>query len=166
MPRSSTTCLGRAPGSTPMSAPAAPIQAAATPSSDRTVVARVAQLIRPRRVPLALGIAASVLASASAVALLAAGAWLIARASQHPPIVALSVAVVGVRAFAVGRAVFRYVERLVTHDATLRLLGDLRVTVWSRLGRLPPGGGAGGPRGGPRGPRAGPAPGGGEPCSL
>jgi thiol reductant ABC exporter CydC subunit len=89
---------------------------------------------------MALGALAALLATASSVALLACGAWLIARAAQRPPLIALSVAVVGVRAFAVGRATLRYVERLVTHDATLRVLVDLRVAVFGRLERLAPAG--------------------------
>jgi thiol reductant ABC exporter CydC subunit len=89
---------------------------------------------------MALGALAALVATACSVALLACGAWLIARAAQRPPIIALSVAVVGVRAFAVGRAVLRYVERLVTHDATLRVLVDLRVSVFQRLERLAPAG--------------------------
>jgi thiol reductant ABC exporter CydC subunit len=87
-----------------------------------------------------LGALAALFAAACSVALLACGAWLIARAAQRPPIIALSVAVVGVRAFAVGRATLRYVERLVTHDATLRVLVDLRVAVFERLERLAPAG--------------------------
>jgi ATP-binding cassette subfamily C protein CydC len=89
---------------------------------------------------MASGALAALLATASSVALLACGAWLIARAAQRPPIVALSVAVVSVRAFAVSRAALRYVERLVTHDATLRVLVDLRVAVFQRLERLAPAG--------------------------
>jgi len=89
---------------------------------------------------MAFGALAALSAAACSVALLACGAWLIARAAQRPPIVALSVAVVGVRAFAVGRATLRYVERLVTHDATLRVLVDLRVAVFRRLERLAPAG--------------------------
>ena len=89
---------------------------------------------------MALGALAALLAAACSVALLACGAWLIARAAQRPPIVALSIAVVGVRAFAVGRATLRYTERLVTHDATLRVLVDLRVAVFRRLERLAPAG--------------------------
>jgi thiol reductant ABC exporter CydC subunit len=89
---------------------------------------------------MALGALVAMLAAACSVALLACGAWLIARAAQQPPIVALSVAVVGVRAFAFGRAALRYVERLVTHDSTLRVLVDLRVAVFRRLERLAPAG--------------------------
>ncbi|MEQ0561442.1 thiol reductant ABC exporter subunit CydD [Amycolatopsis sp. NEAU-NG30] len=72
------------------------------------------------------------------VALTATSGWLIAKASQQPPILTLTVAVVGVRAFGLGRAGLRYVERLVTHDAAFRIAGRLRVRLWTSLVRLGP----------------------------
>ncbi|WIV59422.1 thiol reductant ABC exporter subunit CydC [Amycolatopsis nalaikhensis] len=72
------------------------------------------------------------------VALTATSGWLIAKASQQPPILTLTVAVVGVRAFGLGRAGLRYVERLVTHDAAFRIAGRLRVRLWNSLVRLGP----------------------------
>jgi thiol reductant ABC exporter CydC subunit len=96
--------------------------------------------VRPRWGRLTVGLLAGAFASGCAVGLLAIGAWLIARAAQQPPIVALSLAVVAVRACAIGRSAFRYVERVTTHDATLRVLADLRVTVFRRLERLAPAG--------------------------
>jgi thiol reductant ABC exporter CydC subunit len=104
----------------------------------RSPLRRIVGMVRNRWPRLALGTAAGLLASVCSVALLVTGAWLIARAAQRPEIVALSLAVVAVRAFAVGRAFFRYVERLVTHDVTLQVLSDLRVAVFRRLERLAP----------------------------
>ncbi len=49
-------------------------------------------------------------------------------------------AVTATRAFGIGRAVFRYAERLVSHDAVLRMLADLRVSVYRRLERIAPAG--------------------------
>ena len=89
---------------------------------------------------LALATAAGVGAASAAVGLSATAAWLIARAAQHPPVLYLMVAIVGVRAFGLGRGVMRYLERLVSHDAALRHLADLRVTVYRRLARLAPAG--------------------------
>ena len=48
------------------------------------------------------------LALGSAVALTATAAWLITRAAGHPSIVALSVAVIAVRAFGLGKGALRY----------------------------------------------------------
>ena len=51
---------------------------------------------------------------------------------------ALAIAVVGVRTFALGRALLRYVERLATHDVALRLLVGLRAQVFAALRTLCP----------------------------
>lgn len=45
----------------------------------------------------------------------------------------LSIAVVGVRAFALGKAFFRYSERLVLHDATFRKATSRRTSIYSSL---------------------------------
>lgn len=55
-----------------------------------------------------------------------------------PPVLTLGVAAVLVRTFALSRAVFRYAERLVGHDAAFRGLTGLRVTVYEQLERLAP----------------------------
>jgi ATP-binding cassette subfamily C protein CydC len=66
--------------------------------------------------------------------------FLLARASQHPNIVAISVAVVAVRGLSIGRAVFRYLERLGSHDVAFRVLVEVRVAIYRRLERLAPAG--------------------------
>jgi thiol reductant ABC exporter CydC subunit len=80
------------------------------------------------------------LAAACSVGLLATSAWLITRAAQQPPVLYLMVAVTAVQAFGIGRAAFRYVERLTGHDAALRLLAELRTSAYARLVRLAPAG--------------------------
>ncbi|WP_431198318.1 thiol reductant ABC exporter subunit CydC [Leifsonia xyli] len=80
------------------------------------------------------------LSGASAVALLGVSAWLITRASEQPAMMYLSMAVVGVRAFALGRAFFRYLERLAGHDAAFRQLGTVRSRLYARLEPLAPDG--------------------------
>ena len=67
-------------------------------------------------------------------------AFLISRAALHPPVLYLMVAMAGVQAFGIGRATFRYAERLAGHGAALRILAGLRVSVYRRLERLAPGG--------------------------
>lgn len=71
---------------------------------------------------------------------MATSGWLISRASEQPPVLYLMVAVTATRAFGIGRAVFRYAERLVAHDAVFRMLADVRVAVYRRLERLAPAG--------------------------
>ncbi len=104
------------------------------------VLARVRAMAAPRRGPLALALLLGSLALGSAVGLMATSGWLISRASEHPPVLYLMVAVTATRAFGIGRAVFRYAERLVSHDAVLRMLADTRVAVYRRLERLAPAG--------------------------
>lgn len=81
----------------------------------------------------ALALLLGTLALGCAVALAGTAAWLIARASQMPPVLALSVATVAVRAFGIGRGVLRYLERLVSHDVALRGMTRLRTTLYDRL---------------------------------
>ncbi|MHC5904194.1 thiol reductant ABC exporter subunit CydD, partial [Streptomyces sp. S6] len=104
------------------------------------VLARVRAMAGPRRGRLLLAALLGSLALGSAVGLMATSGWLISRASQQPPVLYLMVAVTGTRAFGIGRAVFRYAERLVSHDAVLRMLADTRVAVYRRLERLAPAG--------------------------
>lgn len=110
------------------------------PSGGRSPLARVRALSGPRRGGLALALLLGSLALGSAVGLMATSGWLISRASQQPPVLYLMVAVTATRAFGIGRAVFRYAERLVSHDAVLRMLADTRVAVYRRLERLAPAG--------------------------
>ncbi|WP_228022574.1 thiol reductant ABC exporter subunit CydD [Streptomyces acidicola] len=105
-----------------------------------SVLTRVRAMAGPRRGRLALALMLGSLALGSAVGLMATSGWLISRASQQPPVLYLMVAVTATRAFGIGRAVFRYTERLVSHDAVLRMLADTRVAVYRRLERLAPAG--------------------------
>jgi ATP-binding cassette subfamily C protein CydC len=74
----------------------------------------------------------------SSVGLMATGAWLIAAAALHPSIAALQVAIVGVRFFGIARGAFRYAERLTSHNATFKLLREVRVWFYERLEPLAP----------------------------
>ncbi len=78
-------------------------------------------------------VAAGTASAGAAVALTAVSGWLIVRAAEQPPILTLLVAIVGVRAFGLGRAALRWVERLTAHDAALRMTADLRVRLWRAL---------------------------------
>ncbi|PAZ09428.1 ABC transporter [Streptomyces sp. SA15] len=123
------------------SAPTADAPEIETPTTDtRGVLARVRAMAGPRHGRLALALLLGSLALGSAVGLMATSGWLISRASQQPPVLYLMVAVTATRAFGIGRAVFRYAERLVSHDAVLRMLADTRVAVYRRLERLAPAG--------------------------
>ncbi|MFF3496452.1 thiol reductant ABC exporter subunit CydD [Streptomyces sp. NPDC002795] len=120
---------------------AAPVEVRADVSADRRhALARLRAAARPRRSRLVLALLLGALALGSAVGLMTTSGWLISRASQMPPVLYLMVAVTATRAFGIGRAIFRYLERLVSHDAVLRMLADTRVAVYRRLERLAPAG--------------------------
>ncbi|MCJ7432669.1 MAG: thiol reductant ABC exporter subunit CydD [Anaerolineales bacterium] len=74
----------------------------------------------------------------SSVALMGTSAWLISTAALHPSVADLGVSVVGVRFFGIMRGLFRYAERLVSHDVTFRLLSRLRVWFYEKLEPLAP----------------------------
>ncbi|MEU2155488.1 thiol reductant ABC exporter subunit CydD [Streptomyces sp. NPDC019396] len=110
------------------------------PGTPGGVLGRVRVMAGGLRGRLVLALLLGSLALGSAVGLMAVSGWLISRASEQPPVLYLMVAVTATRAFGIGRAVFRYAERLVSHDAVLSMLAELRVTVYRRLERISPAG--------------------------
>ncbi|GAB6937413.1 thiol reductant ABC exporter subunit CydC [Isoptericola variabilis] len=98
---------------------------------------RVLPMLEVRWTRVARAVALGTLALGFSVGLAAAAAWLIARASQMPPVLQLSVAVVAVRAFGTGRGVLRYLERLASHDVALRGMAALRANLYDALARGP-----------------------------
>ncbi|XUL99217.1 thiol reductant ABC exporter subunit CydD [Streptomyces venezuelae ATCC 10712] len=111
-----------------------------TPTAPAAPLARVRSMAGELKGRMALALLLGSLALGSAVGLMAVSGWLISRASEQPPVLYLMMAVTATRAFGIGRAVFRYAERLVSHDAVLRMLADLRVSVYRRLERIAPAG--------------------------
>ncbi|WP_149361632.1 thiol reductant ABC exporter subunit CydC [Lolliginicoccus suaedae] len=80
-----------------------------------------------------LAILAATITLGSALALAAVSAWLIMRAFAMPPVLDLTVAVVAVRALGISRGVFRYLDRLATHDIALHGTVAARTTLYRRL---------------------------------
>ncbi|MCM2391440.1 thiol reductant ABC exporter subunit CydD [Streptomyces albipurpureus] len=105
-----------------------------------SVLTRVRQAAGRQRGRFGLALLLGSLALGSAVGLMAVSGWLISRASEQPPVLYLMMAVTATRAFGIGRAVFRYAERLVSHDAVLRMLAEVRIAVYRRLERIAPAG--------------------------
>lgn len=101
-------------------------------------VRRLVGLVAPERRRLALAVLLQVATVAAGVGLMGTSAWLISKAALHPSIAALQVAIVGVRFFGISRGLLRYLERLVSHDLTLRLLTGLRVGLYRALVPLAP----------------------------
>jgi len=67
------------------------------------------------------------------MALISTSAYLISFAALQPSIAELQVAIVGVRFFGIARAGLRYLERLVSHTVTFRLLARLRTWLYERI---------------------------------
>lgn len=78
------------------------------------------------------------LATASGIALTTTSGWLIVAASHRPQILTLMAAIVAVRAFGMARPVFRYWERVRSHDAALGDLAEQRVAAYDALVPLTP----------------------------
>ncbi|MFH8360573.1 thiol reductant ABC exporter subunit CydC [Streptomyces anulatus] len=90
-----------------------------------------------RLLPAALAAAGSELAAAT---LMATAAWLITRAAEQPPLASVSLAIVAVRALALGRGALRYADRLLGHDGVLRAVAGFRTRVYEALVPLAPAG--------------------------
>ncbi|WIJ46669.1 thiol reductant ABC exporter subunit CydC [Curtobacterium citreum] len=100
----------------------------------------VLRLALPHGAGWAKAVAAGTTSALCAVALLAASGYLITRAAEQPPILYLTLVMVGVRAFALGRAALRYVDRLAGHDASFRQLAVVRTEMYRRLASVAPAG--------------------------
>ncbi|MCJ7716976.1 MAG: ABC transporter transmembrane domain-containing protein, partial [Anaerolineales bacterium] len=72
------------------------------------------------------------------ISLMGTSAWLISTAALHPSLSTLQVAIVGVRLFGILRGVARYLERLVSHNVTFKVLSRLRVWFYKSLVPLAP----------------------------
>lgn len=105
-----------------------------------TLNKRILALGLPRDGYFRFGLIVAGMQGLSAIALLGVSAWLISRAAEVSSIVFLGVAIVGVRGFAVGRATFRYGERLLLHESAFRMLGNLRPEIFSKLAPFIPAG--------------------------
>jgi thiol reductant ABC exporter CydC subunit len=101
-------------------------------------VRRLAALGAVRRPRLALAALLGALTILFGVGLMATAGYLISRAAERPAVLSLTVAIVGVRFFALTRPVTRYLERLASHDVALRSLGNARARVYERIAPLSP----------------------------
>jgi thiol reductant ABC exporter CydC subunit len=109
--------------------------------SDRAAgTMRTLSIARPARRRLTQASLLGAGAIGASIALMGTSAWLISRAAQHPAEASLTLAIVGVQFFGLSRGFLRYAERLVGHDAALRVLADLRVRVYERLEAVAPAG--------------------------
>lgn len=124
------------PEITPM--PIEPKIGAGERSQKQSVENRLFKLFSPFMSRILLSILLGFATIASGVGLMATAAYIISAAALHPSIAELQMAIVGVRFFGLSRGVFRYLERLVSHDVTFRLLARWRVWFYQALEPLAP----------------------------
>lgn len=102
---------------------------------------RLFKLGRAARGAFALGALLALIVVLANIALLGLAGWFIA-AMAAAGLAGVSMnyftPAAGIRAFAIARTVGRYAERVVNHDATLKLLSRLRVWVYARIAPLAP----------------------------
>jgi ATP-binding cassette, subfamily C, bacterial CydC len=101
---------------------------------------RLLALADAPRARLALAIALGATTILFGAGLMATAGYLISRAAERPAILSLTVAIVAVRFFGIGRPLARYFDRLVSHDLALRVLGRVRVSAYERIEPLAPAG--------------------------
>jgi ATP-binding cassette, subfamily C, bacterial CydC len=105
---------------------------------DATTLRELLRLVSVPRWRLAWAVLLGALTVIFGVGLMATSGYLISRAAEHPPILSLMVTIVAVQFFGIGRPFLRYLERLASHDMTLRVLGRLRARVFARIEPLAP----------------------------
>ena len=101
--------------------------------SESAALRRCISMLNVSRSGFALSLLLGVTALGSAIALGGTAAWLIARASQQPPVLYLTVAATSVRLFGVSRALARYLSRLASHKVALAGMDALRGNLYDRL---------------------------------
>jgi thiol reductant ABC exporter CydC subunit len=104
----------------------------------RGTFGRLVRLTRSFAGQMVLAVLLGVATIVSGVGLMTTAAYIIARAALHPSIAELQVAIVGVRFFGIARGGFRYLERIVSHQVTFRILARLRVWFYTALEPLAP----------------------------
>ena len=102
------------------------------------VMHRLLQQTRPLLGWMSLTILLGLLTIGSGLGLMTLSAYLISVAALHPPFAAIAVAILGVRIFGVLRGILRYLERIVSHETTFRLLSQLRVWFYRAFEPLVP----------------------------
>ena len=105
--------------------------------SESAALRRCISMLQVSRSGFALSLLLGVTALGAAIALGGTAAWLIARASQQPPVLYLTVAATSVRRFGVSRALARYLSRLDSHKVALTGMDNLRNNLYDELATAP-----------------------------
>jgi ATP-binding cassette subfamily C protein CydC len=97
------------------------------------IMLRLLSLLAPFRWLIALAILMGSVMIASNIALLGMASYLIAAAALGPLLVMLTIPIYMVQVMGVLKAVSRYAERMVSHNATFRLLARLRSEAYGKI---------------------------------
>jgi ATP-binding cassette subfamily C protein CydC len=92
-----------------------------------SIARRLLGQIRPLLGWMGLAILLGLVTILSGLGLMTLSAYLISMAALHPPFEEIAYAIIGVRILGVLRGILRYIERIVSHETTFRLLTRLRV---------------------------------------
>jgi ATP-binding cassette subfamily C protein CydCD len=103
-----------------------------------SILSRLLHILAPFHWWIALAILLGFATVGASIGLMAISAYLISRAALANEVVELSLAITGVRFFALARAALRYAERYVTHTTTFRILTRLRVWFYRSVEPLAP----------------------------
>ena len=109
-----------------------------SPQPQISALRRLFSFLKPHSKEVLFSVLLGTFTIGSSIALMGASAWVISMAALHPSIAVLQVAIVGVRFFGISRGVSRYLERLVSHNLTFKILGKLRVWFYQSLIPLAP----------------------------
>lgn len=99
---------------------------------------RLTRLLRPHIWWMLLAALLGFATTGSGIGLLMTSAYIIAKAALQPPLASLQIAIAGVRFFGLARGLFRYAERLISHNVTFRILARLRLWFYDALEPLAP----------------------------
>jgi ATP-binding cassette, subfamily C, bacterial CydCD len=102
------------------------------------VLLRLLSLLAPFKQQVILSVLLGFATIGSGIGLMATSAYIISAATLRPSIADLQIAIVGVRFFGISRGVFRYLERLVSHQVTFHVLSNLRVWFYKAIEPLAP----------------------------
>jgi ATP-binding cassette subfamily C protein CydCD len=108
------------------------------PASRLPILLRLLSHIAPFKRMVALSAILDFATIGSGIGLMGTSAYIISAAALQPSIADLQVAIVGVRFFGISRGIFRYLERLVSHQVTFQVLSNLRVWFYRSLEPLAP----------------------------
>jgi ATP-binding cassette subfamily C protein CydC len=107
---------------------------------------RLLKLLKPHRMAMFVGLLPAMAAATAAVGLLAVSGWFIAAAAFAglTPLTAHAFNMlhpsVAIRFFAILRTLSRYLERILNHDTTFKILTTLRTWLYTRIAPLAPSG--------------------------